>query len=155
MKREYTHYFAQNVTDVFNAYYTAATQKFGKDCIADQNRTLSFRIKFSVTYNMNGGMCIVQFAPYNSGTAVTMQMTVMQLAGGRCAAFDRDLTVYVQQLLNAMAASTDYRKGAQAYDAAGYAPGYQQGATEKRFCPNCGAPTVPGTRFCSNCGNAL
>ena len=23
------------------------------------------------------------------------------------------------------------------------------------FCPNCGAPTVPGQRFCANCGRPV
>ncbi|NCC74365.1 MAG: zinc ribbon domain-containing protein, partial [Sphingobacteriia bacterium] len=30
-----------------------------------------------------------------------------------------------------------------------------QAEPQIKFCPNCGAPVIPGARFCGKCGTAL
>lgn len=30
-----------------------------------------------------------------------------------------------------------------------------QAVPQMKFCPNCGAPVIPGARFCGKCGNRL
>ena len=105
MRRDVFHFYPRPVKLVYDAYQQAANERFGKNCRTEPYHTLSFGLNYSFRYNMNGGACNVHLIPYQNGTAVNIRYTIVQLAGARYGAHDRDLTGYVEKLLGAPAQS--------------------------------------------------
>lgn len=103
MRRDVIHYYEKGIAEVFEAYRAAAMQKFGKDCNAEPYHTLSFGLNYSLRYNMNGGACTVHFMPYKTGTAVDVRYSIVQLAGARYGAHDREMSTFVSSVIGAPA----------------------------------------------------
>lgn len=99
MRRDLFHFYPRPVKDVFSAYQKAANERFGKNCRMEPYHTVSFGLNFSFRYNMNGGACTVHLIPYQNGTAVNVRYTIVQLAGARYGAYDKELTQYVDHIL--------------------------------------------------------
>lgn len=99
MRRDLFHFYPCPVKDVFSAYQKAANERFGKNCRMEPYHTVSFGLNFSFRYNMNGGACTVHLMPHQNGTAVNVRYTIVQLAGARYGAYDKELTRYVDQIL--------------------------------------------------------
>ena len=99
MKRDIFHYFPTNVQDVFNAYHQTIQTKFEKNVTATPYHTISFALGFSFRYNMNGGNCTLHFMPYNNGTAVCVQYTIVQVMGARYGAHNQHILDEVEKIL--------------------------------------------------------
>ena len=99
MKRDICHYYEADLQSVYNAYAKVASEKFGKNCKYHNGFKLSFHLNFTFIYNMNGGSCTIHFMPYNSGTAVNVRYSIVQLFGARYGAYDDALTKNVVEIL--------------------------------------------------------
>ena len=178
MRRDVMHYYERNIADVYGAYKAAAMQKFGKDCREEPYHTLSFGLNYSFRYNMNGGACTVHFMPYNTGTAVNIRYSIVQLAGARYGAHDKEMSTFVTSVLgvpamdlkidpeiflleqNKVYAGSYTTPAAPAYQPA---PPVQQPvqtyqpapAASPKFCARCGNRLSPGAKFCGGCGNKI
>ena len=178
MRRDVMHYYERNIADVYGAYKAAAMQKFGKDCREEPYHTLSFGLNYSFRYNMNGGACTVHFMPYNTGTAVNIRYSIVQLAGARYGAHDKEMSTFVTSVLgvpamdlkidpeiflleqNKVSAGSYTPPAAPAYQPA---PPVQQPvqtyqpapAASPKFCARCGNRLSPGAKFCGGCGNKI
>ncbi len=178
MRRDLFHFYPRPVQAVYAAYLQAANERFGKNCRAEPCHTLSFGLNFSFRYNMNGGACTVHLIPYQGGTAVNVRYTIVQLAGARYGAYDRELTGYVEKLLGIPAQplqiSADVFTQPQNQAAPGAAerlvlpdtpdepaqPACPPALTLEptipirtiRFCSQCGSRLIPGASFCDRCG---
>ena len=159
MRRDIFHYYEKSFQEVYGAYRTAALQKFGKNCREEPFRTLNFGLNFSLRYNMTGGSCTVHIMPYKSGTAVDLRYTIVQLAGARYSAYDRDLTQYVCKLLDTEAQQVQLT--AEMFkDPAPEAPADIDSTVPVQppvqqtpnFCIYCGSRLAPGSVYCSACG---
>lgn len=174
MRRDVCHYYERNVQQVFDAYYNAATQRFGKNCKAEPFHTLTFGINMSFRYNMNGGACTVHFMPYYSGTAVDVRYSLAQLMGARYGAYDKVMTDYVCGLLGVPAQPVSINvetfldprnqvvmnavpnpamPPVQAAPMGQPLPNVQPTpAAAPAVCSSCGKPLVAGAKFCPYCG---
>ena len=178
MRRDVMHYYERSIADVYGAYKAAAMQKFGKDCREEPYHTLSFGLNYSFRYNMNGGACTVHFMPYNTGTAVNIRYSIVQLAGARYGAHDKEMSTFVTSVLgvpamdlkidpeiflleqNKVYAGSYTTPAAPAYQPA---PPVQQPvqtyqpapAASPKFCARCGNRLSPGAKFCGGCGNKI
>ena len=101
MRQDICHYYEAALPAVYNAYAQVAKEKFGCKCDYHNQYKLSFGLKFSLKYNMNGGVCTIHLMPCQTGTAVNVRFTLVQLAGARYKAYDEDLTKNVASLLGA------------------------------------------------------
>jgi len=182
MRRDLFHFYPRPVQAVYAAYQQAANERFGKNCRAEPYHTLSFGLNFSFRYNMNGGACTVHLIPYQGGTAVNVRYTIVQLAGARYGAYDREFTGYVEKLLGVPAQplqiSADVFLQPQNQAAPGaaapqpiQAPAPTPAAAERLVLPNTPngpaqpacppaltlEPTIPirTIRFCDQCGSRL
>lgn len=100
MRRDLAYFYPLPVNQVFDAFYRAANQKFGKQCKADPFKTIQFALNYSFKYNMNGGSITAHFMPYQNGTAVNLRYTIVQAFGARYQAHARDYTQFADGLLH-------------------------------------------------------
>lgn len=110
MKKDLFHYFDADVPSVYTAYLKAAKEKFGKECNITSYHTISFRITYSVKYNIDGGICNIHFIPYESGTAIGIRYTIPQLFGARYEAHCSDMICYVEKELKTQVKSINVDK---------------------------------------------
>ena len=116
---------------------------------------------------MNGGAVTAHFMPYQNGTAVDLRYTIVQLVGARYKAHARDLTLYVDALLqtsgrliqldiNQFLVYENNTPAGEIYvqqtpprqpQVAPYAP--------QALCQNCGNPMSPDAQFCAVCGQPV
>ena len=145
---------------VFNAFVQAAKQKFGKDCQI-KGKSMSFGLNFSFKYNMNGGFVNVYCAPYQNGTAVEIKYTIIQLALARYKAHARDLTNYVNGILQTSATEM---QNVNPNIFAGCEQNYQQGYPQQVYpqqnypqqgYPQQNYPQQSVNVICRCCGNAV
>lgn len=176
MKRDLCYYYPAPVQPVFDAFVQAANQKFGKNCQVNMFKTISFGLDYSFKYNMNGGSLTLHFMPYNSGTAIDMRYTVVQLMGARYQKHANDVLAFTNTVLGVQAQPIQldvnqflaYENSADAVSqptpmntlqgqpVQPPAPAQQPAAApERKFCTNCGTPIVPNAAFCTNCGMKL
>lgn len=176
MRRDLVYFYPIPMKPVYDAFFNAARQKFGKDCKADPFKTLQFGLNYSFKYNMNGGSVTAHFMPYQNGTAVNLRYTIIQAFGARYQKHAQDLTMHVDGLLGAKGALIqlaveqflDYESrtpsGVLPQQQAPVQQIPQQPASEQpftpqqaqpKFCTKCGAPVAADTNFCSKCGNKL
>lgn len=159
MKRDIFHYFPTNVQDVFNAYHQTIQTKFEKNVTATPYHTISFALGFSFRYNMNGGNCILHFMPYNNGTAVCVQYTIVQVMGARYGAHNQHILDEVEKILRVKAQNVNLTVEAfLAPTQAINAPIQPQSTTTQSrelatFCTKCGIKFGENDLFCYNCGN--
>ena len=100
MRRDLVYFYPAPMKLVYDAFYNAANQRFGKDCKADPFKTLQFGLNYSFKYNMNGGSITAHFMPYQNGIAVNLRYTIIQAFGARYQKHAQDYTAYVDGLLN-------------------------------------------------------
>ena len=176
MRRDVVHYYEAEIGKVFEAYRTAAFQKFGKDSQALPYHTVSFGLNYSMKYNMTGGSCNVHLIPYQTGTAVDIRYAIAQVAGARYKKHDADLTQYVCGILgvpaqnlelpietfldpaNQVSAGNNPAQTAVQPAPAPVQPRNDtnvQAPSENRFCKHCGSRLEAGDLFCSNCGQRI
>ncbi len=103
MRRDLCYYYERPFDMVFNAFVQAANQKFGKNCRVTPGKNINFGLNFSFRYNMNGGSVTVHFLPYQTGTAIDIRYTIVQLAGARYKAHAGELINYTDRILQARA----------------------------------------------------
>ena len=165
MRRDICHYYEKGLKDVFEAYNTTVSKKFGKDCKAEPFHTLSFGLSYSFKYNMNGGACTIHFMPYKTGTAVNIRYSIAQLLGARYEAHDRDMTDSVVSILDtpAQVLSIDVetfllpenkksKEESTAYNYTFKIDRTEQFVNEINYCPSCGNKLGIGFSFCPKCG---
>ena len=83
MRRDVCHFYPIHVIGVYKAYVRAIKEVFDADCSEEPYHTLTFGLKFSFKYNMNGGFCHVHLMPYRGGTAVDIRYTIVQALGAK------------------------------------------------------------------------
>ena len=105
MRRDLVYFYPAPMKLVYDAFYNAANQRFGKDCKADPFKTLQFGLNYSFKYNMNGGSITAHFMPYQNGIAVNLRYTIIQAFGARYQKHAQDYTAYVDGLLNSLLSS--------------------------------------------------
>lgn len=174
MRKDLVYFYPAPLKNVYDAFYNAANQKFGKSCKADPFKTLSFGLDYSFRYNMNGGSLTAHFMPYQNGTAVNLRYTMVQSLGGKYKKHAQDYTQYIDGLLRVngtviqldLQYFTDYEQRTpsgvlpqpmQQTMPPQQAPVQQpsQQIPRGKFCTKCGAPTSPDALFCTKCGNKL
>ncbi|MBR4257372.1 MAG: zinc ribbon domain-containing protein [Clostridia bacterium] len=182
MRRDVIHYYEKNIAVVFEAYKAAAMQKFGKDCRSEPYHTISFGLNYSLKYNMNGGACTVHFMPYNTGTAVDVRYSIVQLAGARYGAHDKEMSTFVSSLIgvpvqdinipaetflleqNKVTTPPPIQRQVQqpaqqpvqpVQQPVRQAQPVQPAQPVKKFCGKCGRKLTPGAVFCGHCGNKI
>ncbi len=172
MRRDLVYFYPVPMKLVYDAFYNAAGQKFGKNCKADPFKTLQFGLNYSFKYNMNGGSVTAHFMPFQNGTAVNLRYTIIQAFGARYKAHAQDLTKHVDGLLGTRGSMIqlniqqflDYEKRTpsgvlpEQQAPVQQMPPQQQTPTQQAqpgFCTKCGTPVTPGNKFCIKCGNKL
>lgn len=171
MRRDLVYFYPVPMKPVYDAFYNAANQKFGKECKADPFKTLQFGLSYSFKYNMNGGSVTAHFMPYQNGTAVNLRYTIVQAFGARYKKHAQDYTMYIDGLLNVRGTLIqlniqqflDYEARTPSGVLPQQAPPQQpqprqippQQASNGIVCPKCGSPAAPGSNFCTKCGNKL
>lgn len=175
MRRDLVYFYPAPMKLVYDAFYNAANQRFGKDCKADPFKTLQFGLNYSFKYNMNGGSITAHFMPYQNGIAVNLRYTIIQAFGARYQKHAQDYTAYVDGLLNTKGALIqlpveqflDYESRTPSGVLPQQMPPQQQPVqqmppqpappqqAQPRFCTKCGAPVTVGSNFCTKCGNKL
>lgn len=100
MTKDYQFYFDADVASVFNAYHSATVQQNNNIHQSTPPHSLSFGVKFSIKYNMNGGSCSATFIPCGNGTTVRLTIFIVQLIGARCEAYVKDLSNAAGRILN-------------------------------------------------------
>lgn len=100
MTKDYQFYFDADVASVFNAYHSATVQQNNNIHQCTPPHSLSFGVKFSLKYNMNGGSCSATFIPCGNGTTVRLTIFIVQLIGARCEAYVKDLSNAAGRILN-------------------------------------------------------
>ena len=168
MRRDLVYFYPLPVEQVYDAFFRAANERFGKDCKTDPFKTLTFGLNFSFKYNMNGGAITAHFMPYQNGTAVDLRYSIVQAMGARYKAHARDYTQAIDGILGVQATPTqidiqqflDYETRTQSFS--GQQPSQPMPAEQPEqelprggFCSNCGTPVAPEDLFCSECGNKL
>ena len=103
MTAEVYHYYPNPIEDVFNAYARAIQDCFKVTGACYQYHTITFPLKFSFKYNMNGGNCTLNFIRHQDGTAVRVNYNIYQLIAALYDSHDRDMTLYVQRILGSFA----------------------------------------------------
>ncbi len=103
MRKDLCFTYNRDVISVYNAYLAAIRQEFSKDAEARCYHTLAFGLNLSFQYNMNGGACTVHLMPTETGTAVDVRYTVVQLVGARYAAHCHAMNRRVEAILGCAA----------------------------------------------------
>ena len=174
MRRDICYVFPVDVTRLYNAYLTVATNsRFRRECKQEPYHTLQFGLNFSMKYNFNGGSCTVRFMPVEGGSAVNMRFSLAQLAGARYEKYARDMTDEVIAILNVTPAKADID-----VDAFLSQPGAPVAPAPVAPAPVAPAPVAPapvapapvvtapvvtapvvtapvGEMFCTNCGQKI
>ena len=167
MRRDLVYFYPVPTEQVYDAFYQAANQKFGKDCKTDPFKTLSFGLNFSFKYNMNGGAVTAHFMPYQNGTAVDLRYSIVQAMGARYKAHARDYTQVIDSMLGTQ--GTLIKLDIQQFlDYEARTPSANAQPPQKLpveepaqqvptgyFCPDCGTPVAPDDKFCKECGSRL
>lgn len=164
MRKDIVYYYESPLNAVFAAFVQAANQQFGKNCTIDQGKTISFALNYSFKYNMNGGAVTAHFMPFQSGTAVNLRYTVVQLFGARYQKHAADLTGFVNGLLQTQGSIIQLPLQ-QFLDYAAQAPSVRPVQTQSPqspyvpprqaspgVCPQCGAQIPVQAKFCPKCG---
>ena len=108
MRRDIVRYFEAPVDVVFEAYLKTASEKpFERSCSVERYHTITFGLGMSFIYNMNGGACTIHFAKYNSGTAVDVRFSIVQLVGARYKQYEMLLFQHAQSNLGVVGVMAD------------------------------------------------
>ncbi len=161
MTKDVFFYYPCETGAVYQAYLRTANEQFAKVCKEEiPGAVISFGLDFSFKYNMNGGACTIHFMPHQSGTAVAIRYTVVQLLGARVSKHSSDLTSYADRILGAAAQPAQLTMNLFTGYESSYTPAVvrqpipQVAPAGARMCPHCGAPLSENARFCSSCGKA-
>ena len=98
MKVEIVRRFSCPKEQVMKAYEEAIKEKFDKKVTVLSESELSFKLKYSWKYNMNGGRCTVQFNESFNSTTVVLKYNVAQLWLARCYKHESDIAALIEKL---------------------------------------------------------
>ena len=156
MTRDLSYYFEKDYESVFNAFYRAATEKFGRDCKTEEGKILSFGLNFSFRYNMNGGALRVFFMRCGTGTAVNLHYIIAQLMGARYGAHAKAILAEVESRLGARAVEKEIPLDKfQNYQHSNVSTQPSATVDGRKTCPKCQTSLPADARFCVSCGTAL
>lgn len=106
MRAEICRYYNQELDVVYNAYLKAIHSKFNKKHTDTPCYEIQFKLKMSLNYNINGGLCSVLFMSYKTGTAVCIQYNIKQAFGANYKSHESDMTSFVEKQLNIFSEKT-------------------------------------------------
>ncbi|MBP3372108.1 MAG: zinc ribbon domain-containing protein [Clostridia bacterium] len=174
MEKDVFYYLAADVPAVYTAYLNAACgDKFRAQCWQEPYSMLSFPLKFSFKYNMNGGTCFVRFIPAQGGTSVCIHFSILQLVGAMYKKCASDLTAAASAFLGIPAQEVVLDAGlftnpanqvrmqqpaqpvpsqVSVQPAKPEPPRYANDPVPPRLCTACGAQLSTGAVFCTVCG---
>lgn len=166
MKKDIFCYYERPLGAVRDAFVQTVTQQYGKDCTM-QGTVLSFKLSYSIVYNMNGGTLTVHLMPYQNGTAVQLHYSIRQLVGAFYKEHAADLTKHTDNYLQAKIVeialdANQFTAFEQSGAAAAYAfaqpvaaanPAPPAATAGIKFCTNCGTKLNADAKFCTGCGS--
>lgn len=156
MIRDVCYFFETDVRSLYRAYFNAVkSDLFRGECREEASSYFSFALNCPEIYNINGGICKLNFIPYKNGSAVNINVSCEE-AGAKFGKFAEDLTQAVANLLCKaayyinIAAEEFAKEDSEAVQGEAATPNSQ--LFTPRFCTNCGNALNAGAKFCINCG---
>lgn len=164
MRRDVFHYFEKDLFTVFEAFKDVIKDDFNALSEVKNFYEIKGNLKWSFKYNMNGGVFIVHFMPYKTGTAIAIRYVFGELVGARYGAHDKDLISFVEKELSTKVKdikldmndflkpenmiTSDYRKIKKETS-------FVSTNEKNAFCTQCGNKVNKDDNYCGKCGHRL